>query len=136
MLLPARIWPGSYFWLGPCRGSPAFSFASLKPGFEEFKLFLGHTFSVFVAVLHHAEDGDGDQEGHKHEHLDPMNPPTNHLTALQDLQVGQKLSCSVPYFANFFEKMGYHLCFGLPAVVEDVQEVEGYNSDIPVQSAE
>ena len=144
MLLPARIWPGSYFLLGSCSGSPAFSFASLKPGFEEFKLFLGHTFSVFVAVLHHAEDGDGDQVGHKHEHLDPLNPSTNHLTALQDLQVGQELSCSVLYFANFYEKVGPELsssvlyfaklvgkngprlCFGLPSVVEDVQDVTGY----------
>jgi hypothetical protein len=144
MLLPARIRPGSYFLLGSCSGSPAFSFASLKPGFEEFKVFLGHTFSVSVAVFHHAEDGDGDQVGHKHEHLDPLNPSTNHLTALQDLQVGQELSCSVLYFANFYEKVGPELscsvlyfaklvgkngprlCFGLPAVVEDVQDVTGY----------
>ena len=122
-LLVALLWG---LFACPGRSRPAFSFASLNPGFEEFKLFLGHTFSVFVAVLHHAEDGNGDQVGHKHEYLDPLNPSTNHLRALQDLQVGQELSCSVPYFAEFFEKMGYHLCFGLPAVVVDVQEVTGY----------
>ena len=85
-------------------------------------------------MFHQVEDGDGDQVGHKHEHLPPLDRPANSLTALQNLQINQKLGTialeeelagRVLYFANFFEKMGKHLCFGLPAVVVSVQEVTG-----------
>ena len=90
---------------------------------------------MFFAVFHQVEDGDGDQVGHKHKHLPPLDRPANSLTALQDLQINQKLGTialeeelagSVLYFANFFEKLGKHLCFGLPAVVVSVQEVTAY----------
>ena len=81
---------------------------------------------MFSAVFHQVEDGDGAQVGQKHEHLPPLDRPANSLTAPQGLQVSQKLARSIPYFANFFEKMGNHLCFGLPAVVEDVQDVTAY----------
>ena len=46
---------------------------------------------MFVAVLHLAEDGDGDQVGHKYKHLPPLDRPANSLTALQNLQINQKL---------------------------------------------